>query len=168
MVQIVRTGVHAEIVDGVATTTIDQVFRNDGGRDAEGTWFLSLPDTDPRADRPTFGFVVNVGLALVAAAVALAGIATDRHALWALSLPVELAGGVAFAAAGAFEGGPQRFVRAVWRWQIAGLAVAGAAIGWHGSLALGLGSWVLLAAPFVAGLYGFEALDRRWWRRAAL
>lgn len=43
VVQIVRTGVHAEIVDGIATTTIDQVFRNDGGRDEEGTWFLPLP-----------------------------------------------------------------------------------------------------------------------------
>lgn len=43
LVRIVRTAVHAEIVDGVATTTIDQVIHNDGGRDAEGTWFLPLP-----------------------------------------------------------------------------------------------------------------------------
>ena len=42
-VSIVRTAVHAEIVDGVATTTIDQVFRNAGDREAEGTWFLPLP-----------------------------------------------------------------------------------------------------------------------------
>ncbi|MBL8728202.1 MAG: VWA domain-containing protein [Planctomycetes bacterium] len=34
---------HAEIVDGVATTTVDQVIHNDGDRDAEGTWFLPLP-----------------------------------------------------------------------------------------------------------------------------
>lgn len=56
MVQIVRTGVHAEIVDGVATTTIDQVFRNDGGRDAEGTWFLPLP-----AGAVADGFTMTVG-----------------------------------------------------------------------------------------------------------
>jgi Ca-activated chloride channel family protein len=55
-VQIVRTAVHAEIVDGVATTTIDQVFRNDGGRDAEGTWFLPLP-SGAVAD----GFTMTVG-----------------------------------------------------------------------------------------------------------
>jgi len=42
-VRIVRTAVHAEIVDGVATTTVDQVIHNDGDRDAEGTWFLPLP-----------------------------------------------------------------------------------------------------------------------------
>jgi Ca-activated chloride channel family protein len=35
--------VHGEIVDGVATTTIDQVIRNEGGVDVEGTWFLPLP-----------------------------------------------------------------------------------------------------------------------------
>lgn len=55
VVQIVRTGVHAEIVDGIATTTIDQVFRNDGGRDEEGTWFLPLP-TGAVAD----GFTMTV------------------------------------------------------------------------------------------------------------
>ncbi|MBL8753405.1 MAG: VWA domain-containing protein [Planctomycetes bacterium] len=55
-VQIVRTAVHAEIVDGVATTTIDQVFRNDGGRDAEGTWILPLP-MGAVAD----GFTMTVG-----------------------------------------------------------------------------------------------------------
>lgn len=42
-VHIVRTKVHAQIVDGVATTTVDQVIRNNGAREAEGTWFLPLP-----------------------------------------------------------------------------------------------------------------------------
>lgn len=56
IVQIVRTAVHAEIVDGVATTTIDQVFRNDGGREAEGIWFLPLP-SGAVAD----GFTMTVG-----------------------------------------------------------------------------------------------------------
>jgi uncharacterized protein YegL len=55
-VQIVRTAVHAEIVDGVATTTIDQVFRNDGAGDAEGTWFLPLP-----AGAVADGFTMTVG-----------------------------------------------------------------------------------------------------------
>ncbi|HEX6813756.1 MAG TPA: VIT and VWA domain-containing protein [Planctomycetota bacterium] len=56
VVRIVRTAVHAEIVDGVATTAIDQVFRNDGQRDAEGTWFLPLP-SGAVAD----GFTMTVG-----------------------------------------------------------------------------------------------------------
>src|SRR5688500_1979183 len=55
-VRIVRTAVHAEIVDGVATTSIDQVFRNDGSRDAEGTWFLPLP-----AGAVADGFTMTVG-----------------------------------------------------------------------------------------------------------
>ncbi len=55
-VRIVRTAVAAEIVDGVATTTIDQVFRNDGGREAEGTWFLPVP---PGAFAD--GFTMTVG-----------------------------------------------------------------------------------------------------------
>jgi Ca-activated chloride channel family protein len=55
-VRIVRTAVHAEIVDGVATTSIDQVFHNDGPRDAEGTWFLPLP-----AGAIADGFTMTVG-----------------------------------------------------------------------------------------------------------
>lgn len=56
LVQIVRTAVAVEIVDGVATTTIDQVFRNEGDRDAEGTWFLPLP-----AGAFADGFTMTVG-----------------------------------------------------------------------------------------------------------
>ncbi len=55
-VHIVRTAVNAEIIDGIATTTIDQVFRNDTSREAEGTWFLPLP-MGAVAD----GFTMTVG-----------------------------------------------------------------------------------------------------------
>lgn len=55
-VSIVRTAVHADIVDGVATTTIDQVFHNSGPRDAEGTWFLPMP-----AGAVADGFTMTVG-----------------------------------------------------------------------------------------------------------
>jgi Ca-activated chloride channel family protein len=41
---------------GVAPTPLDQVFRNDGGRDAEGTWFLPLP-----AGAVADGFTMTVG-----------------------------------------------------------------------------------------------------------
>ncbi|MBL8751367.1 MAG: VWA domain-containing protein [Planctomycetes bacterium] len=55
-VSIVRTAVHADVVDGVATTTIDQVFHNGGTRDAEGTWFLPMP-----AGAVADGFTMTVG-----------------------------------------------------------------------------------------------------------
>ena len=55
-VRIVRTAVHAEIVDGIATTTIDQVFANGTAREAEGTWFLPLP-----AGAVADGFTMTVG-----------------------------------------------------------------------------------------------------------
>lgn len=42
-VHIVNTKIHADIVDGVATTTIDQTIHNNTRRIAEGTWFLPLP-----------------------------------------------------------------------------------------------------------------------------
>ncbi len=42
-VHVTRTAIHGEIVDGVATTVIDQVFRNTGPREAEGIWLLPLP-----------------------------------------------------------------------------------------------------------------------------
>ncbi|MCA8976261.1 MAG: VWA domain-containing protein [Planctomycetes bacterium] len=51
-----NTRIRAEIVDGVATTVIEQTFHNHGGRDAEGTWFLPLPN-GAVAD----GFTMNVG-----------------------------------------------------------------------------------------------------------
>lgn len=55
-VHVTRTAIHGEIVDGVATTVIDQVFRNDGAREAEGTWILPLP-RGAVAD----GFTMTVG-----------------------------------------------------------------------------------------------------------
>ncbi len=42
-VHIASTKIHADIIDGVATTTIDQTIRNTTNRIAEGTWFLPLP-----------------------------------------------------------------------------------------------------------------------------
>jgi hypothetical protein len=77
---------------------------------------------------------------------------------------------VAYAAARAFEGGPQRLTRAVWGMQIVGLAIGGAVVAATGSGAvvrlLAATSWFVLALPFVTGLYLFEFFDRRWWERA--
>lgn len=42
-VELQKTAIRAQIVDGVATTTIEQTFHNHGRREAEGTWFMPLP-----------------------------------------------------------------------------------------------------------------------------
>jgi len=55
-VTVTRSAVRASIHDGVATTTIEQVFRNDSGRDAEGFWLLPLP-----AGAVADGFKMTVG-----------------------------------------------------------------------------------------------------------
>lgn len=55
-VTVTRSAVRALIQDGVATTTIEQVFRNDGAREAEGTWLLPLP-----AGAVADGFQMTVG-----------------------------------------------------------------------------------------------------------
>jgi len=43
VVKLRKTTIQADIVDGVASTMVEQTFANEGGRDAEGTWFLPLP-----------------------------------------------------------------------------------------------------------------------------
>ncbi|MCR9244322.1 MAG: VIT and VWA domain-containing protein [bacterium] len=55
-VELQKTAIRAEIVDGVATTTIEQTFHNHGRREAEGTWFMPLP-SGAVAD----GFTMSVG-----------------------------------------------------------------------------------------------------------
>jgi hypothetical protein len=142
------------------------------------TWFLSLPDRDRRPSRWSLGAVVNLVLAVAGAAAGLAGLlpedvaGTRRAWLWAVAVPVQIAGGAAYAAARAFEGGSERLTRAVWRIQITALAVGGAVSALRGSVMawriVAAASWFLLALPFVAGLYVFELLDRRLWGRAQL
>jgi len=51
-----RSAIRAEIIDGVATTVVEQTFRNHGRREAEGIWFLPLP-LGAVAD----GFTMSVG-----------------------------------------------------------------------------------------------------------
>lgn len=55
-VEVRKTSVQAEIVDGVATTTIRQVLGNRSDREAEGWWMLPLPKNSV-AD----GFTMTVG-----------------------------------------------------------------------------------------------------------
>ncbi|MCB9879333.1 MAG: VWA domain-containing protein [Planctomycetes bacterium] len=73
-VHITRTQIHAEVVDGVATTTIDQVVHNTGGRDAEATWFLPLP-----AGAVADAFTMTVGGKEVAGEVLDAGQAAQVY-----------------------------------------------------------------------------------------
>ena len=142
------------------------------------TWFLSLPEEDRRPTRWSLGAVVNLALAALAGSAALGGLLLAARVdprlacIWAAALPLQGAGGAAYAAAREMEGGPQRLSRAVWRTQILALAVGGMAImfvapGMFLRMLAGA-SWFVLAVPFVAGLYVFEFFDRRWWARARL
>jgi len=55
-VRVASLHVRTDVRDGVASTEIDQVLRNDGGRDAEAIWILPLPD-----DATVDGFTMTVG-----------------------------------------------------------------------------------------------------------
>src|SRR5262245_40809961 len=55
-VRMQQLAVRVEIVDGVATTTLRQSWRNDGGAQAEATWLLPLP---PGAVADGFRMTVN-------------------------------------------------------------------------------------------------------------
>jgi len=94
------------------------------------SWLLRARDLDKHEDRSTGWLWLNVALAVLAAGIALASSALGvlfGHSLgWGwLSLPLEVAGGIAYHAALSFERGPHRFVRRVWRAQIAALFLAG-------------------------------------------
>jgi hypothetical protein len=137
------------------------------------SWLLRARDLDKHEDRSTGWLWLNVALAVLAAGIALASSALGvlfGHSLgWGwLSLPLEVAGGIAYHAALSFERGPHRFVRRVWQAQIAALFLAGVPLTlWastrHAPFAAAVASlgWLILAAAFVAGLYGFEAVIAR-------
>src|SRR5262249_10580054 len=42
-IRVTELRIHTDIDEGVATTELRQVFRNDGGRAGEGIWILPLP-----------------------------------------------------------------------------------------------------------------------------
>ncbi len=67
-VHVELTKVATRIQDGVATTDLTQVLRNDGGVDAEATWLLPLP-----ADAPADQFTMTVGGKEVGGEVVAAG-----------------------------------------------------------------------------------------------
>jgi hypothetical protein len=88
---------------------------------------------------------------------------------------MEVAGGVAYHAALAFEGGPHRRVRRIWEVQIAALFVAGVGLAAWESVRRGqivwdaaALQWLILAGAFAVGLYAFERLVSRWFARAGL
>ncbi len=141
------------------------------------TWLLSFPDRGEIPDRASLGLLVNLALAGASTLAALGGLAlaeSDARFLWvwSLAVPLQLFGGAAYAGTRAYEGGPHRYLRAVWRVQIAGLFVGGVCLAAMSDAsarrALAGLSWFVLALPFITGLYVFEALDRRGWKRSAI
>jgi len=144
------------------------------------SWFLSVPDRD-LGRGPTAGFVLNLGIALPSAVIALSAPLLDAYVweplgrLWLLSVPLQALGGMAYYAVRLSEPGPDKWVKAVWRWQILGLLVLGPAITLLNSWSLSrvaqahsLVSWFVLGLVFASGLYLFEWLQRRHWTSADL
>jgi len=144
------------------------------------SWWLRATDESPRSSRLSIWFFLNVAVALGALFFAAAGwLAPSGGPLgswlaW-LSLPAELAGGVVYHSALAFEEGAHKWVRRVWELQIAtalvgGVALAAEATLASGRLALTLAPvwWLLLGAAFVIGLYVFEGVVNRWFKSAGL
>jgi hypothetical protein len=134
------------------------------------SWFLSIPAHDaapPARWRPSPGTAFNVALAVLALSVAFLEV-------WTPSFLLELAGGFAYRASVTFEPAQQRSHRRVWQAHGAALLFVGVALCAHASwtahaltqprLAIW---WFVLALPFIAGMYGFEALGRRFFARAA-
>lgn len=145
------------------------------------SWFLSIPDRRDRRGGGTAGVVLNALVAVVAAAMALAGpvlstqVVSGFAVVWWAALVVEAVGGVVYRAAQEFEPASDTWLRRVWRAQIAATAVLGAA----GTVVLSLRagaltapmaavSWFVLGAAFVVGIVTYDALGRRWFARADL
>ncbi len=137
--------------------------------------FLSLPATaPPPADRPTPGLLLNLLVATAVVIGALAGpwseiVGVPVGIAPALALPLGFAGGVVYRATRTFEPPPHRFVARVWQVAIGGLLVGGlVGAGWLSATAgrprqVGqVALWWLVGLAFVAGMWVFEELGRRW------
>ena len=144
------------------------------------SWWLRATDESPKSSRLSIWFFLNVAVALSAVSLTAVGwLASSGSPLgswltW-LSLPAELAGGVVYHSALAFEDGAHKWVRRVWELQIAaalagGIALAAERTVASGHLALTLAPlwWLLLGAAFVIGLYAFEGVVTRWFASAGL
>jgi hypothetical protein len=130
------------------------------------SWWLSAGRARV-ADAMSPGAYFNAVIALGAAALAGSGYISPWLAL--SSLPVEIAGGVAYRWTLDLEPGPHRWLRRVWEIQIAVVLVGGVITAVTGRAHwIGAGWWLLLGGSFVVGIYTFELLIARRLRRALL
>ena len=151
------------------------------------SWFLSIPDDSRTTWRLTPGVVLNLAVATVGlvAAVAAPLVAPALADGWPQRLLIgggmylatgvlQVLGGLLYRHTRNLDAGAAHAARGLWTLQMLGLMLGGAAIGvsspWRGS---GLQvvpaiSFLLFAGCFVAGILIYEALERRWWKSAAL
>lgn len=142
------------------------------------SWFLSA-EQRAESGRLTPGLVLNLALALPPAIIATAAPLLDAHVweplgwLWLTAVPFQVLGGAAYDAARVFEPGPQGWVKAIWRFQILFLLLAGTPITVLNSWVLGkpaqlhaMVSWWVLGIVFAAGLFLFDRMHQRWWAAA--
>lgn len=151
------------------------------------SWFLSVPDDSAPGWRLTPGVVLNLvvatsGLAVAIAAPLLAPAIADDWpqrlliggGLYLATAILQVLGGLLYRHTRNLDAGAAHAARGLWTLQMLGLILGGAAIGvsspWRGS---GLQvvpaiSFLAFAGCFVVGILIYEALERRWWNRAAL
>lgn len=130
------------------------------------SWWLSAA-REPEPDKISAGTTFNALIALAAAGCAATGYVSPWLAI--VSLPLEVAGGIAYRWTLDLEPGPHRHLRRVWEVQIAIVLVGGviAALTRRAHVVAALWWWILGLA-FVGGIYVFEVFIARRLRRAQL
>lgn len=142
-----------------------------------GGWWLSLDPEAAERDTLSAGFVLNVVIAMLAAALAaLAAFGTGGLAQPATigALLVQLAGGVAYRVTRAVEHAPGRWLRNVWQVQLAMMFAIGIVVlvlptlGDPGHRTTPISTWAALVAALVVGVYATDRVGRRWLDSAEL
>ena len=130
------------------------------------SWWLSA-GRDPLPDRISPSGWFNVLIAASAASLVVLGAISPALAL--LSLPIQLAGGVAYRWTLELEPGPHRHLRRIWEVQIFVVGAIGVALAiarrlpWFAAV-----GWLVLGAAFALGIYVFEWFVAARLRRARL
>jgi 2-polyprenyl-6-methoxyphenol hydroxylase-like FAD-dependent oxidoreductase len=130
------------------------------------SWWLSAA-RDPSPDRMSPGGWFNLLIAVTAGLAVLLG--TISPWLVLPSLPIEIAGGIAYRWTLDLEPGPHRYVRAIWAVQITYIALSAGVLAMIARIPwASVFWWWVLGLGFALGIVLFERVVARRLRRAAL